>query len=247
MKRYSRREAMRMGAAAAVAVATGSALAQDKATAPAGADAALYAGGKYILPPLPYEKNALEPLVQEQMLTLHHDKHHAAYVAGLNKALEQLAAARTSGDFSHVQALSRALAYNGSGHVLHSLFWQSMRPPAADGKPAAIPDALAAAMTESFGSADAFKAQFAAATKDVEASGWGVLAYEPISARLLVLQCQNHEDLTMWGATPLLVCDVWEHAYYLQYQNRRPEWVDNFLKLANWDTALARYNAARRP
>ena len=235
-----------MGAAVAATMAAGAAMADDKVPAVAAADAALFAGGKYVLPPLPYQKNALEPLYQEQMLTLHHDKHHAAAISALNKALDELAAARKSGDFAHVQALSRAVAYNGSSHVLHSLFWHSMRPPVADGKPAAMPDALAAALTESFGSVDAFKAQFAAATKDVEASGWGVLAYEPISARLLVLQCQNHENLTMWGVTPLLVCDVWEHAYYLQYQNRRPEWVDNFLKLANWDTALARYNAARR-
>lgn len=247
MNRYSRREAIQIGAAAVAAAGAAVAMGQDKpATAAPAMDLGAHAGGKYVLPPLPYAAGALERLYQEQMLTLHHDKHHAAYVNNLNKALDQLAEARKAGDFAHVQALSRALAFNGSGHMLHTLFWHSMKPPAKDGKPADMPEPLAAAINASFGSADAFKAHFAAAAKDVEASGWGIVAYEPLADKLLILQCMNHEDLAMWGVTPLLVCDVWEHAYYLQYQNRRPEWVDNFMKLANWDFALARYEAARR-
>jgi Fe-Mn family superoxide dismutase len=248
MQHYSRREAMKIGAAAVATAAAAAAMGQDKpapATAPT-ADLAAYAGGKYVLPPLPYAPTALEPLYQQAMLTLHHDKHHAAYVNNLNKALEHLAANRKAGDFAHVQALSRAVAFNGSGHVLHTLFWHSMKPPAGDGKPADMPEPLAAAVADSFGSVDAFKAQFAAAARDVEASGWAILAYEPLAGKLLVLQCMNHQDLAVWGVTPLLVCDVWEHAYYLQYQNRRPEWVDNFMKLANWDVASRRYEAARK-
>jgi len=108
-----------------------------------------------------------------------------------------------------------------------------------------VPADLAAAMETSFGSVEAAKAQFAAATRDVEGSGWGILAYEPVAGRLVILQCLNHQNLTFWGATPILVCDAWEHAYYLQYQNRRSDWVASFMKLADWEFAAARYSAAR--
>jgi superoxide dismutase, Fe-Mn family len=201
-----------------------------------------FASGKYVLPPLPYGVGELEPLYQQNMLALHHDKHHAAYVAGLNKAMDGLAAARQSGDFSAVQALSRAMAFNGSGHVLHTLFWHSMRPPGAS----RVPDSLARAMEESFGSVESARSQFAAACRDVEASGWGILAYEPLAERLIILQCEKHQNLAVWGATPLLVCDVWEHAYYLQYQNRRADFVNAFMDLANWEFAAKRLECAQR-
>ena len=204
--------------------------------------AGAYSGGKYALPPLPYAADALEPYYDKRTVELHHDKHHAAYVAGFNKTLELLAAARKAGDHAAIRALSRNLAFHGSGHVLHTLFWNSMKP---GGSPP-VPDALAKAMQEAFGSVDAAQAQFAAAAKDVEASGWGVLAYEPAADALVILQAERHEDLTIWGAVPLLVCDVWEHAYYLKYANNRSEWVDNFMKLANWDFAAQRLAAARR-
>ena len=207
----------------------------------AGAMAAAYQGDTYVLPPLPYDYNALEPLLDEKTLRIHHDKHHAAYVKGLNTALEKLQAARKSNDYGSIRATSRDLAFHGSGHVLHTLFWNSMSP-AKPEMPALLTDAL----NKSFGSTDAARAQFAAATKDVEASGWGVLAYEPISDKLLILQCERHEDLTIWGVTPLLVCDVWEHAYYLQYQNDRATWVDNFMKMANWSFAAERLDQARK-
>jgi len=197
--------------------------------------AGAYEGGKYTLPKLPYAYDALEPLYDRKTVELHHDKHHVAYVAGLNKTLEQLAAARTSGDYAAIKALSRNLAFHGSGHVLHTLFWNSMKPGSSQ-----TPDALARRMQESFGSVDVAKAQFAAAAKDVEASGWCVLALEPVSGKLLILQSERHQDLTVWGAAPLLVCDVWEHAYYLQYANNRAAWVDNFMKLANWEFAAQR-------
>jgi Fe-Mn family superoxide dismutase len=194
-----------------------------------------YGDGAYRLPPLPYDYNALEPLYDEKTLRIHHTKHHAAYVNGLNDALGKLEAARKANDYASVQQLSRQLAFNGSGHVLHTLFWHSMSP----GEPE-MPAALADAMTRSFGSVQNGQSQFAAATKAVEASGWGVLVYEPVANRLLILQCEKHQNLTIWNTVPLLVCDVWEHAYYLQYQNNRPAWVDNFMKLANWPFAAAR-------
>jgi len=245
MTLYTRRDVMKVGAATAVAAVAGSTLAFGKellmpATNPA-FDQAAFKDGAYVLPELPYDYNALEPLYDEATLRLHHDKHHAAYVAGLNANLQKLAAARKDGAYADVKALSRNVAFHGSGHVLHTLFWHSMTPGGAK------PDgAFAQACVESFGSVEAMQAQFAAATKDVEASGWGVLAYEPLAGKLLVLQAERHQDLTVWGVTPLLVCDVWEHAYYLKYQNRRPEWVDAFMKLANWNFAAQRLAALKK-
>jgi len=201
-----------------------------------------FQGGKYVLPSLPYASDALEPFYDKRTVELHHGKHHAAYVAGLNKTLDQLDAARKAGDYASIRALSRNLAFNASGHILHSIFWRSMKP----GGVAVMPDGLAMAMRESFGSVEAAKAQFAAAAKDVEASGWGLLAHEPAADRLVILQVERHEDLTIWGVTPLLACDVWEHAYYLKYANNRSEWVDNFLKIADWEFAAERLQAACR-
>jgi Fe-Mn family superoxide dismutase len=195
--------------------------------------------GTYVLPDLPYAYDALAPHYEERTLRLHHDRHHAGYVKGLNAARGALAAARTAGDYANIKALSRALAFHGSGHVLHTLFWNSMTP---GGKPA--PREFARAVDRDFGSWDAMAAQFAAATKAVEASGWGVLAYEPLAGRLIVLQAEKHQNLTMWGVVPLLVCDVWEHAYYLQYANKRGDWVGAFMKLANWEFAAKRYAGA---
>lgn len=197
-------------------------------------------GGKYSVPPLPYSYDALEPFLGRQTLKLHHDKHHQGYVDGLNATLGKLATTRAKGEYGAIQALSRDLAFHGSGAVLHALFWNSMTP-----KGAPLEGELLDAVKRDFGSADLFMAQLAAATKRVEASGWGVVAYEPIGDRVVVLQCENHQNLTMWGVDPLLVCDVWEHAYYLDYQNRRGEYVDGFLKVANWAYAAKRYRAAK--
>jgi superoxide dismutase, Fe-Mn family len=244
MKKYSRREVMKLGSAAAVLAATNSVLAKEmsmQTTMTAPDNLGAVKDGKYVLPDLPYDYGALEPVYNAETLHLHHDKHHAGYVKGLNAALEKLEAARREGNYGEVKALSNACAFNGSGHVLHTLFWHSMKPGAAT-EPSGD---LAAAINDSFGSLAAAKAQFAAATKDVEGSGWGILAYEPFAQKLLILQAEKHQNLAVWGVTPLLVCDVWEHAYYLQYQNRRPDWVDAFMKLANWEFAAQRLAVAR--
>jgi Fe-Mn family superoxide dismutase len=190
----------------------------------------------YELPPLPYAYDALAPAISKEILTIHHDKHHAGYVKGLNATLEKLAAARTAGDMAGIQALSRDLAFHGAGHVLHSLYWESMTPNSTGG-PAGD---LKATIERDFGSVDAFHAQFLAATKAVEASGWGLLAYEPMGKRLLVLQAERHEDLTIWGVRPILCCDVWEHAYYLQYQNNRGAYVDKFWEIIDWEKTAKR-------
>ena len=201
--------------------------------------------GQYILPKLPYGYEALEPAYDAQTLHLHHEKHHAGYVTGLNAALAKLADARKAKDFVAVKALSQAAAFHGSGHILHCLFWNSMSPDAIKAPQEPNGD-FAKAIQADFGSFDEAKAQFAAATKDVEGSGWGVLAYEPMADKLLILQAEKHQNLTFWGVTPLLVCDVWEHAYYLKYQNRRADWVDAFVKqLANWPFAARMYAAAK--
>jgi Fe-Mn family superoxide dismutase len=194
----------------------------------------------YELPPLPYPSNALDGFLSAEILEIHHDRHHAKYVEGLNETLERMAEARERRDFSEIQALSRALAFHGSGHVLHSLYWQSMSP---DGGGAPRGE-LARALEASFGSIDGFRGHFAEAAKKAEASGWGVLAWEPLGERLIVTASESHQQMAFQGALPLLVCDVWEHAYYLRYQNRREEYVDGFFDVIHWDFAAARFAEA---
>ena len=191
----------------------------------------------YTLPDLAYK--SLEPVIDDATLALHHDKHHAGYVKGANAALAALEKARDAGDYTAIKAVERDLAFHGSGHALHALYWTSMWP-GGRGKPSAE---LAKAVEASFGSQEKMLAQFAAATKAVEASGWGILAWEPLGRRLVVLGAERHQDLTVWGCVPLLVCDVWEHAYYLKYQNRRPDYVDAWMKIIDWDSAGQRFAA----
>lgn len=193
-----------------------------------------FQNGEYTLPDLPYAYDALEPLYDAQTVKIHHDKHHAKYVTNFNAAMKKLEKARQGNDFATIQALSNELAFNGSGHVLHTMFWHSMKPGGNGGQ---IPTDLRTALDDSFGSADAAMKQFVAATNAVESNGWGVLAYEPISQKVVILQAEKHQNLTIWGVVPILVCDVWEHAYYLKFQNNRAQWVDNFMQLANWEFA----------
>jgi len=188
------------------------------------------------LPPLPYPEDALEPVIDRKTVNVHYTKHFAGYVTGLNATLEKLEKARQSGDFSAIKALSRDLAFNGSGVVLHWIYFSTIGP-----NPAAPSPTMEKLLARDFGSVDAFGKQFAAASKNVEASGWGVLAWEPFSKRLVILQAEKHQNLTTWGAMPILVCDVWEHAYYLHYQNRRDEYVDNFKKIIDWNKVEERF------
>jgi len=231
------------GLLAAVEAGCGGRLAAAAAEAPAGGPAldGAFESGKYTLPKLPYAYDALAPLYEARTLEIHHTRHHAGYVRGLNATLDKLAAARSAGDYAAIKPLSRDLAFHGSGHLLHCLFWHSMT-----AKGSAVPADLAKAMERDFGRVETAQEHFAAATNAVEGSGWGVLAYEPVAEKLLVLQCEKHQNLTIWGAVPLLVADVWEHAYYLQYANRRADWVAAFMKLANWGFASRRLAAARK-
>jgi Fe-Mn family superoxide dismutase len=185
------------------------------------------------LPPLPYAYNALEPHIDEQTMRLHHDLHHKAYVDGLNKAEEMLVKARESGDFGLVKHWEREAAFHGSGHLLHAIFWPNMAAAGHGGGGVPAGD-LAARINAEFGSFEAFRGLFSAAATQVEGSGWAILAYRPHDGRLVVLTAEKHQNLTQWGVLPLLVLDVWEHAYYLKYQNRRAEYVKNFFDVINW-------------
>jgi len=194
---------------------------------------------EYSLPPLPYDYDALEPHLDEMTLRIHHDKHHAGYVKGLNAALEGLEKARKSGDFGSIRSLSRSLAYNGAGHVLHTLYFDNLSP-----KPKKPTGALKDAIKAQYGSLDKLVDEFKAASAKVAASGWGLLCHEPMSGRLLILQVEKHENQIIPGVVPVLSIDVWEHAYYVKYQNKRGEYLDNIMQVVDWGVVSDRYNAA---
>ena len=196
---------------------------------------------RYELPPLPYAYDALEPHIDEQTMHLHHDIHHKGYVDGLNKALDMLEGARQSGDFGLVKHWEREAAFHGSGHFLHSIFWENMGP-GKGGEPAGT---LRQQIEKDFGSFEAMRKQFSAAATAVEGSGWAMLVFEPSAGQLEVLTAEKHQNLTQWGVVPLLVLDVWEHAYYLKYQNRRAAYVEAFWNIVNWDDVQKRLDAAR--
>ncbi|HVZ73803.1 MAG TPA: superoxide dismutase [Polyangia bacterium] len=194
----------------------------------------------YTLPELTYDYGALEPHVSARIMELHHSKHHAAYVTGANQTLEKLDEARAKGDFAAIAALERALAFHTSGHLLHSIFWTNLAPKAGgqpDGK-------LAEAINKDFGSFDTFKKQLNAAASTIMGSGWAALVREPVAGKLLVTQIYDHQSNGIQGATPLLVLDAWEHAFYLQYENRKTEFFDAVWNLWNWKDVAKRFDEA---
>ena len=195
----------------------------------------------YTLPPLDYDYAALEPHYAARALELHHDKHHRAYVDGLTRVLDRLAVARATSNLTSVVGLEKALAFNLSGHVLHSLFWKNLTPHDG-GRP---DDELAAAIDDQFGSFDAFRRQLTQAVVSVQGSGWGALTWEPVGQRLLIEQIYDHQGNVGQGGMPLLVIDAWEHAYYLQYQNRRADYVDAIWHVLDWEAAARRLARAR--
>lgn len=191
------------------------------------------------LPPLDYPYEALEPHIDAQTMRLHHDIHHAAYVTGLNNAEAKLAEAREKNDFALVKHWSRELAFHGAGHFLHTIFWKNMGPNGG-GKPSGK---LLAQIEKDFGSYDSFVAQFKAAAGAVEGSGWALLVKNWPAQKLEILQAEKHQQLSQWVVEPLLVLDVWEHAYYLKYQNKRPAYVEAFFNVINWKDVETRFNA----
>jgi len=196
---------------------------------------------KYELPELPYDYSALEPYYSAEVLELHHDKHHKAYVDGANTTFEKLGEARESGDFGTINQLEKNMAFHLSGHVLHSLLWNNMSPDGG-GEPEAE---LAAAVKESFGSYDALRAQMSEAANNVQGSGWAALSWEPLSSRLIVEQVYDHQGNVGQGGPPLLALDMWEHAFYLQYKNVKKDWVDAFWNIVNWPDVAARFERVR--
>lgn len=190
---------------------------------------------------LPYAYNALEPHIDAETVEIHYIKHHAAYVRNFNSALQRLDFARSMNDMTFIKHWCKELAFNGSGHVLHTLYWSNMSPQGGEPK-----GELLNLIKESFGKLESMLDMFASASKTVEGSGWGVLTFEPCTKRLIVLQIEKHQDLSLFGTYPLLVCDVWEHAYYLKYRNARGTYVDHFVNLINWNEVERRYNAVKQ-
>ncbi len=197
---------------------------------------------RYVLPDLDYDFSALEPHISAQIMELHHDKHHAAYVKNANAALEKIDEARDKGDLSSIAALERALAFNLSGHVLHSLFWKNMKAKGG-GEPAG---ALGEAVRRDFGGFDGLKRQLTEASSTIMGSGWGALVYEPMAQRLLTCQVYDHQSNVAQSGVPLLVIDAWEHAFYLQYKSDKASFVKAVWNTFNWDDVAARYEAARK-
>jgi len=199
---------------------------------------------EYTLPPLPYDYDALEPHIDAETMRIHHDKHHAGYVRGLNRALKNLQGIREGQvDAGLMKHWSRELAFHGAGHLNHTIFWSVMAPEGAGG--GGTPSgALASAIERDFGSFAQFAAHFKAASGSVEGSGWGWLVLEPVSGRLQVVQVEKHQNQMVSGARLLMGIDVWEHAYYLKYQNRRGDYVSGFMNLVNWQEVGRRFEQA---
>lgn len=197
--------------------------------------------GSHILPPLPYAYNALEPYISKEIMRLHHDKHHRNYVEGLNTAEKMLAKARESGDYDILKHWEREAAFHGSGHFLHTIFWNNMK------QGGSLPKGrLLQLIQRDFGSLEHFQRHFSEAANRVEGSGWALLVWSPRSGRLDLLQSTLHHLFAQWDTIVLLALDVWEHAYYLQYENRKEEYIRNWWNIVNWDNVAQRLETAER-
>ncbi len=197
---------------------------------------------KYVLPDLSYDYGALEPNISGRIMELHHDKHHLAYVNGANTALDALAEARDKNDLTMVNKFQKDLAFNLAGHVNHTVFWRNMSPEGGD-KPTGE---LAAAIDNFFGSFDAFRAHFTASALGIQGSGWSILVWDILGQKLIIEQLYDHQGNLSVGSIPLLMLDMWEHAFYLDYQNVKPEYVKAFWNIVNWADVQARFDEASK-
>ncbi|QAY71319.1 superoxide dismutase [Xylanimonas protaetiae] len=195
----------------------------------------------YTLPDLSYDYAALEPHISGRIMELHHSKHHAAYVTGANTALEKLAEARDKGDLAAVNLHEKNLAFNLGGHVNHSAFWTNLSPEGG-GEPTGD---IAAAIDADFGSFEKFKAHFAAVAAGVQGSGWAILAWDSIGQKLIIVQLYDQQGNIALGLVPIVLLDCWEHAYYLDYQNVRADYVSAWWNVVNWADADARLARAK--
>ncbi len=195
----------------------------------------------YTLPDLDYDYGALDPSISGQIMELHHSKHHAAYVAGANQALEQMAEARDSGNFGNLPKLEKDLAFHLGGHTNHSIFWKNLGPNTKD-RPEGE---LMAAIDEFFGDYDKFVAHFNAAALGIQGSGWALLAWDVVGSRLVINQLYDQQGNVPVLTTPLLMLDMWEHAFYLDYKNVKGDYVKAFWNVVNWDDVEKRFLAAK--
>ena len=195
----------------------------------------------YELPDLPYDYNALAPHISGQIMELHHDKHHATYVKGLNDTLDKLAEARDKGDFGSIVGLEKTLAFNLGGHVNHSIFWKNLSPDGGD-----KPDGeLGAAVDEFFGSFDKFRAHFEANATAIQGSGGSMLVWDTLGQRLNIVQLYDQQSNLPLAQIPIVLLDMWEHAFYLQYKNVKGDYAKAWWNVVNWADAQDRFSAAR--
>lgn len=195
---------------------------------------------EYTRPDLGYDYAALEPSISGRIMELHHDKHHQTYVNGANQALEQLAEARDKNDFGTINQLQKNLAFNLAGHVNHTIFWENLSPEGGD-KPEGE---LAQAVEEFFGSFDGLRAQFTAAALGIQGSGWAILAWDSLGEKLIIEQLYDHQGNLAAATVPLLLLDMWEHAFYLDYQNVKADYVKAFWNIVDWADVAERFSRA---
>lgn len=196
--------------------------------------------GNFSLLPLPYATNHLEPYMDEETVKLHHTFHHGGAVKGANKDLEMIGKAMDENNFETTDYWTKKLSFHFSSHILHTIFWTNLSNKKTDPTGDLLKE-----IEKHFGTYDRLKSLLATTSKNIDGSGWGILGYQPYSGKLTVLQCENHEKLTQWGVIPLLVLDVWEHAYYLKYKNKRGDFVDALFSILNWDNVAQRLELAK--
>jgi superoxide dismutase, Fe-Mn family len=206
-----------------------------------GLDKLVDAQGNFALQILPYKENFLEPFMDEETVHLHYTFHHGGAVKAANKDMLMIRKALDDNNLETVDYWTKKLAIHFSSHILHSIFWTNLTNKKTEPKGMLLKDIEA-----NFGSYEKLKGYIAATSKNVDGNGWGILGYQPYSQKLTILQCENHEKLTQWGVIPILVIDVWEHAYYLKYKNKRPDFVDALFNLINWDNVADRLEIAKR-
>lgn len=224
-------------AGAASLLSTTNAFAQNLTDNPI--DKLVDANGNFIQQTLPYSENFLEPYMDAETMHLHYTFHHGGAVKGANKDVAMIRKALDENSLETVDFWTKKLSYHFSSHVLHSIFWTNLT-----NKKTTPTGDLQKRIEKNFGSVDKLKSLIAATSKNVDGNGWGIVAYQPYSDSLTVLQCENHEKLIQFGAIPLLVIDVWEHAYYLKYKNKRADFVDALFNIINWDNAAERLSTA---
>ena len=206
-----------------------------------GLDKLVDAQGNFALQILPYKENFLEPYMDEETVHLHYTFHHGGAVKAANKDMLMIRKALDDNNLETVDYWTKKLAFHFSSHILHSIFWTNLTNKKTEPKGILLKDIEA-----NFGSYEKLKGYIAATSKNVDGNGWGILGYQPYSQKLTILQCENHEKLTQWGVIPILVIDVWEHAYYLKYRNKRTDFVDALFNLINWDNVAERLEIAKK-